>query len=171
MHKTQQGTNQDPLLVSIPNYNKSNLKRSSSNVGLIVGGFAIVSVIGIVILLLLLSLPIIALVIGLHYRDPRYCPIEPRISLFLIVHGSVSIGCLIGNILFGVIVLLFIRRDSSLAVTLNFNSSIFTYTHVIFVWVWLIIGGVWTFSLSDAVVDVLLFVAARRNKLEHFIFH
>ncbi|CAF1508671.1 unnamed protein product, partial [Rotaria sordida] len=122
MHKTQQGTNRESLLVSIPNYNKSNLKRSSSNVGLIVGGFAIVSVIGIVILSLLLAIPITVLVIGLHYRDPRYCPIEPRISLFLIVHGSVSIGCLITNILFGVIILLLIRRDSSPAVILNFIS-------------------------------------------------
>jgi len=151
MHKTQQGTNREPLLVPIPNYNKSNLKRSSSNVGLIVGGFAIVSVIGIVLVSLSLAIPVTVLVIGIHYRDPRYCPVEPRISHFLIIHGSASIGCLIAGILVGLIASLFNRRDSSRAVILNFIASICTYSHASFVWVLLIIGGVWTFSVKKKV--------------------
>ncbi|CAF3876730.1 unnamed protein product [Rotaria sp. Silwood1] len=126
-------------------------KRTSLNVGVIIGGFAIVSFIGLVILSLLLAIPITVLVIGLHYRDPRYCPIEPRISLFLIVHGAVGIGCLVVNIILGIIVLLFIRRDSSMAIILTSISSILSYIHGTFIWIWLIIGSVWTFSVHKQI--------------------
>src|SRR5690349_6410532 len=81
----------DPLLVNPGKRRSLNGNTSRSWIRrVLLGGVG--SVFRLTILTILLALPITVLVIGLHYRDPRYCPIEPRISLFLIVHGSVSLG-------------------------------------------------------------------------------
>ncbi|CAF1552950.1 unnamed protein product, partial [Rotaria sordida] len=90
MHNKQQ-TIHEPFLTNSVKYKHSSEYQSHSHVGRIISGVAVASVYGLIVLGLLLAIPITLLVIGSRYRDPRYCPIEPRISLFLIVHGIVSL--------------------------------------------------------------------------------
>ncbi|CAF3745393.1 unnamed protein product [Rotaria sp. Silwood1] len=87
------GANRNPL-------DKTELK---SWIALIVTAVAATSIFGLVWLIILLAVPIILLVIGTRYRDPRYCPIEPRISLFLIVSGSVALALITLNIIISVV--------------------------------------------------------------------
>ncbi|CAF2774949.1 unnamed protein product, partial [Rotaria sp. Silwood2] len=81
----------------------------------IVGYVTITSIFGLIVFLIMLGIPISMLVIGIRYCRPYYCPIEPRISLFLIVAGSAFIGSII------LIILL-----SLLTIFISYKSSIMT---------------------------------------------
>ena len=73
----------------------------------VVATVAVASIVGIVILVLMLAIPISMLVIGVRYRDFYYCPIEPRISTFLIVAGSVSITWIVLSIILSIMKMFF----------------------------------------------------------------
>jgi len=141
----------DPLLANSTKRRPVNKKKSDSwIVGLITGTTA--SVFFLIILIILLAIPITVLVIGTRYRDPRYCPIQPRISLFLIVHGSVSIGWIVFTILTTIIAIVFAARRSLISVVLVTIISVVLFLNLIFSIIWLIIGSVWTFSVHNRVI-------------------
>jgi len=117
----------------------------------VVGGTAVASIFGLIILILMLAVPISMLVIGVRYRDPYYCPIEPRISHFLIVGGSVSIVWIIITILLSLITMFFAYTRSIISIICVLILSIVTFIVQIFSIIWLIIGSVWTFSIRNRV--------------------
>jgi hypothetical protein len=117
----------------------------------IVGGIS-ASIIGLIILSIFLALPITELVIGTRYRDPRYCPIEPRISLFLIVHGSVLISSIIFMILRIVMTIFVAAKNSTVAICLSIMLTILSYIILTFLIIWLITGSVWTFGVHNRVI-------------------
>jgi hypothetical protein len=109
------------------------------------------SILSLIVLSLLLVVPITALIVGIHYRDPRYCPIEPRISLFLIVSGSIALACGVVMILISVLTMFFASQRSSISIILGIILCIIIFLTGIFSTVWLIIGSVWTFSVRSGV--------------------
>jgi hypothetical protein len=140
----------DPLLVNSGKHRPVNTNKSHSRIGGLFAGTA-ASICCLIILIILLAVPITVLVIGTRYRDPRYCPIEPRISLFLIVNGAVSIGWIIFTILTTVMAIFFAAQRSLISVVLVTILSIVLFLHLIFSIIWLIIGSVWTFSVHNRV--------------------
>jgi hypothetical protein len=138
----------DPLLLTTVKLRSSNEHTSKSWVAPLVGG-GIASIFCVIILTILLAIPITVLVIGTHYRNPRYCPIEPRISLFLIVHGSVSLGWIVFMILMFAMIIFFAARGSSTPVILGIILSIILFLVSIFSIIWLIVGSVWTFRIHN----------------------
>jgi len=114
----------------------------------IVAGVASASIFFLIILLILLAIPITVLAIGVRYRDPRYCPIEPRISLFLIVNGSVSLVWIFLTIIItGITLIAASNRSYLITIILPIILSILLFIGMIFSFIWLIIGSVWTFNI------------------------
>jgi hypothetical protein len=87
----------------------------------------------------MLTIPNSMLVIGVFYRDPYYCPIEPRISRFLIGGGSVSI----------------VYTHSIIAVICVVILSVITIVGQISSIIWLIVGSVWTSSIRNRVEFII----------------
>ena len=110
------------------------------------------SIICLIILVILLALPITVLIIGTRYRDPRYCPIQPRISVFLMVNGGVSLGYIIFSILALILITISASRRSFAAIILIIIFGIVLALVLIFSLIWLIIGSVWTFGVRNRVI-------------------
>jgi hypothetical protein len=125
--------------------------RNSHKTGIVAVGI-VVLIIVLIILIIFSALPITVLIIGTHYRDSSYCPIEPRISLFLIVHGSVVLSLIILMILIIVMVICTLTKHSMAAALLIVVLNILFYIILIFSIVWLIIGSVWTFRVYNRVI-------------------
>jgi hypothetical protein len=106
----------------------------------------------LIILTILLGLPITVLIIGIYYHDRRYCPIEPRISLFLIVHGSVSLGWILLTFISIVLIIMAARRRSVTATIPAITLYAILCLIMIFSFVWVIIGSIWTFSVYGRVI-------------------
>ncbi|UJR24078.1 hypothetical protein I4U23_027046 [Adineta vaga] len=121
----------------------------------IVSTVAVASIVGLVILILMLAFPISMLVIGVRYRDFFYCPIEPRISRFLIVGGSVSIIWIILSIVVSLMTMFYAYTRSIITIICVVVLSLIILGLQIFSFIWLIVGSVWTFGI--------------RNRVEHII--
>ncbi|CAF0745092.1 unnamed protein product [Adineta ricciae] len=136
------------LLVDRSKQRPSNENQSTSWVQTLAGSVVAPSTLSLVIFFLLLFIPITALVIGIYYHDPRYCPIEPRLSIFLIVNGSVSIGWIL-LIIFATILTIMTAKypNSSALATLVIVFSGFVILLLIFLIIWLIFGSIWTFNV------------------------
>ncbi len=140
----------DPFLVNSVQRRPSH-KRNSYRFGRVAGGTA-ASIFCVIILSIFLAMPITVLVIGTRYQDPRYCPIEPRISLFLIVHGSVSLVWIFLMILMILMAIFLATKNSTFVTCFAIVLTIVLYIILIFLLIWLIIGSVWTFSVNDRVI-------------------
>ncbi|CAF1439067.1 unnamed protein product [Rotaria sordida] len=112
------------------------------------GVAAAASIYGLAVLIILLAVPIALLVIGSLYHDPRYCPIEPRISLFLIVSGSVILAVITLIIIISILTIFFAPLNSLKSRILPFILSIIILIGIIFSFIWLIIGSVWIFRVN-----------------------
>ncbi|CAF3737347.1 unnamed protein product [Adineta steineri] len=121
----------------------------------IVGTVAVASIFGIVLLIISLAIPISMLVIGVRYRDRYYCPIEPRISHFLIVAGAVSLVWIILNILLSLATMFLAYTRSIISVICVVSLSIIIFVLQIFSIIWLIVGSVWTFGIRSRVEFVI----------------
>jgi hypothetical protein len=117
----------------------------------LVGAAAFASIFGVVILVLMLALPISMLVIGVRYRDFLYCPIEPRISRFLIVGGSVSLISIILTIALSLLTMFVAYTRSIISIICVAILGLVIIILQIFSIIWLIIGSVWTFSIRNRV--------------------
>jgi hypothetical protein len=137
----------DQFLVNSSEYRSVNENTSQSLVRCLVGGVASASIFCLIILFILLIIPITVLVVGINYHDPRYCPIEPRISLFLIVSGSVSLGWIVLTIVVTILTIMAASRRPFNSVGLVIVLSVIILIITIFSIIWLIIGSVWTFSV------------------------
>jgi hypothetical protein len=109
------------------------------------------SAVGIVILSMLLALPITMLVIGIQYRDARYCPIEPNISPFLIVGGATNLVTCIFMILLLVSTIVLSATRSVLVEVLLLVIQVLLIIVQLFSFIWIIVGSVWTFSVKSKV--------------------
>jgi hypothetical protein len=116
-----------------------------------VAGAAVASIFGLVVLVLMLAFPISMLAVGVHYRDWRYCPIEPRISRFLIVGGAVSFVWIILTIILSVMTMFLAYTRWMIAVICVVILSVITIVGQIFSIIWLIVGSVWTFGIRNRV--------------------
>jgi hypothetical protein len=116
-----------------------------------VAGAAAVSLFGILLLILILAVPISMIVIGVRYRYEYDCPIEPRLSRFLIVGGSVSIVWIVITIIVSLITMFFSYTRSIGSVICVIILIVITFLGQIFSLIWLIIGSVWTFSIRSRV--------------------
>jgi hypothetical protein len=117
----------------------------------VVAAAGVASIFGVVILVLMLALPISMLVIGVRYRDFRYCPIEPRISHFLIVGGSVSLVSIILTVGISLLTMFFAYTRSIISIICVGILGLVIVILQIFLIIWLIIGSVWTFSIRNRV--------------------
>lgn len=106
----------------------------------------------LIILTILIALPITVLIVGIYYHDRRYCPVEPRISLFLIVHGSVSLGWIFLTFLSIVLLMMAARRRSSTATNPTIILYVILCLMTVFSFAWVIIGSVWTLSVHGRVI-------------------
>ena len=116
---------------------------------------AVASVIGIVILILMLAIPIAMLAIGVQYRHFLYCPIEPRLSLFLIVGGSVSLSWIVLTIVLSVLTMFFAYKRSIISVICVGILSLLVILGQLFSIIWLIVGSVWTFRIRNRVQHII----------------
>ena len=116
-----------------------------------VAGAAVASIFGVIIFVLMLAFPISMLAIGVRYRDFFYCPIEPRISRFLIVGGSVSLIWIILTILLSILTMFFAYTRSIISIICVGILGLVIVVGQIFSFIWLIVGSVWTFSIRNRV--------------------
>ena len=112
---------------------------------------AVPSTIGLIIQFLLLTIPVSMLVIGVRYQHRRFCPIEPRISLFLIVGGSVALGYFVLSIILSIVTIFLNYTRSFKTLIPVVVLAIITMLIHIFLFIWVIIGSVWTFSIHNQV--------------------
>jgi hypothetical protein len=117
-----------------------------------IGGGIATSIFSLIILSILLAISITVLVIGTRYRDPRYCPLESHISLYLIVHGSVLLVWIVFMILMVLTAIFIAAKNSTVVTRLAIMLTIVLYIILIFLLIWLIIGSVWTFRVNDRVI-------------------
>ena len=120
-----------------------------------VSGAAVASIFGVIILVLMLAIPISMLAMGVRYRDFLYCPIEPRISHFLIVGGSISLIWIILTIILSIITMFFAYTRSIISVICVVILSVIIIIGQIFLIIWLIVGSVWTFSIRNRVEFII----------------
>ena len=116
---------------------------------------AVTSVIGIIILVLMLSIPIAMLAIGARYRHFLYCPMEPRLSLFLIVGGSVSLSWIVLTIVLSLLTMFLPYKRSIISVICVGILSLLIILGQIFSIIWLIVGSVWTFRIRNYVQHII----------------
>ena len=116
---------------------------------------AVASIIGIVIFVLMLSIPIAMLAIGARYRHFLYCPIQPRISVFLIVGGSVLLCWIILTIVLSLLTMFFAYKRSIVSVIGVGIMSVLIVLIQIFLIIWLIVGSVWTFGIRNRVQHII----------------
>lgn len=112
---------------------------------------AVKSILGLIILFLLLISSIIVIAVGSYFRHSYHCPIEPNISLFLIVAGSASIEWIILSIClsFVTIVLKYIQ-PLKLVIFIILTALMIIITNLFLV-IWLVFGSIWTFKALDTV--------------------
>jgi len=117
----------------------------------VVGCVAVASLIGVVILALMLAIPISMIAIGARYRHFYDCPIETRISHFLIVGGSTSLVWIVLTIVVSLLTM-FVAYTRSLAGIIGvLVLTVIIFCLQIFSFIWLIVGSVWTFRIRNYV--------------------
>lgn len=151
MDSTRGEMTEEPFLVTSRNREHSHGKRHKSLTDRVIAGAVIGSLLGLIIPITIMIMAIVPLIIGVRYSDPRYCPIEPRISLFLIVHGSFGLAYSTIEILLCIIILCNKRQRSTSFTTFIVFVSIFLYFGAIFICAWLIVGSIWTFRVNNQV--------------------
>ncbi|CAF4845702.1 unnamed protein product [Rotaria socialis] len=119
------------------------------------GDAAAASIFGLVILILILAIPISMLVIDARYRDLLYCSIEPHISRFLIVHGSVLIIWIILTIMLSIMRMFSAYTRSIISVICVVMLRITIIVRQIFSIVRLIVGSFCTFSIRNRVEFII----------------
>jgi len=108
--------------------------------------------IGVVILALMLAIPISMIAIGARYRHFYDCPIETRISHFLIVGGSTSLVWIVLTIVVSLLTM-FVAYTRSLAGIIGvLVLTVIIFCLQIFSFIWLIVGSVWTFRIRNYVL-------------------
>jgi hypothetical protein len=137
----------DQFLVDPSERKFFNENKSQSWVRYLVGSVVTPSIFSLIVFGLLLFIPITVLVVGINYQDARYCPIEPRISVFLIVNGSVLLGWIALIIIVTVFTITATNHCPFIFTFLAIVFSIIIIISTIFSIIWLIIGSVWTFSV------------------------
>lgn len=112
---------------------------------------AVRTIIGLIITFILLAIPISMLAIGVRYRRRHHCSIEPRISLFLIVFGSVGIAYLVFSFILSWIIMFvnYIKSKGTFAFVIIL--ALFVLLMQLFLIAWTIVGCVWTFRIYNKV--------------------
>ncbi len=141
----------DSFLVNSVQRRPSNRRTSYQWISPIADGI-VASIFSLIILSIFLAITITVLIIGTYYHHPRYCPGEPDISLYLIVHGSVSIVWIVLMILMILMAIFLAAKNSTFVTCFAIVLTIVLYIILIFLLIWLIIGSVWTFSVNDRVI-------------------
>jgi hypothetical protein len=112
---------------------------------------AVKSILGLIILFLLLGVSICVLIIGFHFRHSYHCPIEHKISLFLIVAGSVSVEWIILSIILSIITIVLKRIRSFMLVVFIILTALMIIITNIFLFMWVIFGSMWTLKALNTV--------------------
>jgi hypothetical protein len=136
-----------PYLIAPSEHRSFNENKSQSWLRYLIGSVVSPSVFSLIVLFILLFIPITVLVVGINYRDPHHCPIEPRISVFLIVNGSVSLAWIILIIITTILTTTTTNHCPLISLTLVIVFSITIIIGTIFSIIWTIIGSVWTFNV------------------------
>jgi hypothetical protein len=137
----------DQFLVDPSERKFFNENKSESWVRYLVGSVVTPSIFSLIVFGILLFIPITVLVVGINYQDARYCPMEPRISLFLIVNGSVLLGWIVLIIIVTLITIMATDHCPFILTFLVIVFSVIIIISTIFSMIWMIIGSVWTFSV------------------------
>jgi hypothetical protein len=96
-------------------------------------------------LLLPFSIAILSLIFGIHYF--HNCPIQPRISLFLVVQGAVGIQLIVIHIL----TIVYILRITKFKYLFICIVAVLVFSISLFLFAWFIAGNVWIFSVTKQV--------------------
>lgn len=114
-------------------------------------GTTVKSILGLVILIALLVVSTSVFLVGVHFRHSHYCPMETRISLFLLVAGGLSIVWIILSLVLSIITIVRTHiRWLPLVVFIVLLASVILIINM-FWFVWVICGSVWTLRVFDAV--------------------
>lgn len=114
------------------------------------GSVAVASVFCIV-LLIALPIPVAALLIGIKYQNRNNCPLEPRISLFLIVQGASLIAWILLTMVISLLAIYFKNRRGPQLPILIILITLSIWLLNIFKYIWLMLGAIWTFSIVKKV--------------------
>ncbi|CAF0823681.1 unnamed protein product [Adineta ricciae] len=109
------------------------------------------SILGLIILFGLLGLSICVFLVGFHFRQSRHCPIESKISLFLIIAGSGSIEWIVLSIILSTITIVLKHIRSFILVWFIILLALLILITNIILFGWVICGSVWTLKVFDSV--------------------
>lgn len=135
----------------VNNEQSNHIILSSRWIRLLLIAAAVKSILGLIILFLLFLISLIVFIIALHFRHSTSCPIEPKISLFLIVASVVSTQWLILSAILSTITIIQKDFHSFVLVTFNILTAVVIIAINLFLMVWLILGGIWTLRALDSV--------------------
>jgi hypothetical protein len=112
---------------------------------------AVKSILGLIILFFLLVASVSALIVGAHFRHPHDCPIEPNISLFLIIAGIASVEWIILSFILSIITIVVNQIQSIMLVILIILTALMIIITNLFLFIWVIFGSIWTLKALDMV--------------------
>ena len=112
---------------------------------------AVKSILGLLILFFLFLLSLIVFIIGLYFHHSHSCPIEPKISLFLMIAGVISTQWVILSTILSTITIVQKHFRSLIVITLNLIIALTIVLMNIFLIIWLIFGSLWTLTVLDRV--------------------
>jgi len=140
-----------------PNLNVTNNQQSSHIimshilVRLLLIATAVKSILGLIILFLLLVISISVFIIGFYHRHSSYCPIEPKISTFLIIAGSLSVEWIILSIILSTITIVRKHIQSLILISFIILIAVIIIMTNLFLVIWVIFGSIWTLKASETV--------------------
>ncbi len=112
---------------------------------------AVKSVLGLIILFFLLVVSVSVLIVGSHFRYSRHCPMEPNVSLFLIVAGSVSTEWILLSFILSIITIIVKHIRSSILVGFIILTGLMIIIINLFLVIWVILGIIWTLKALNTV--------------------
>lgn len=112
---------------------------------------AVKSILGLLILFFLFLLSLIVFIVGLRFHHSYFCPVEPKISLFLMIAGVISTQWVILSAILSIITIVQTHFRSLIVISLNIAIALTIVLMNIFLIIWLIFGSLWTLTVLERV--------------------
>jgi hypothetical protein len=107
------------------------------------------SILGLIILFLLFVISTGVFFIGFYYRHSSNCPIEPRISCFLMITGSLSIEWIILSLILSTITIVRKHIQSLILISFIILTALIIIITNLFLTIWAVFGSIWTLKALE----------------------